>query len=257
MEATQIENKSKLDWSKFEPQFGTWARHIYPFFAEGGFDPIYARLKERSKQGKIITPYSADTFKAFRSTPYESLNCIVVGMCPYHTMWVDKDGVNKMVADGLCMSAGNHFNYKPPSLMNFYDALEGEFEKGMCLECDRPQSLQYLADQGVLLTNAQLTAEVGKPGIHEDLWRPFTRYMMEEVYSVTGVPVVFLGQAAGQFARYLNPMQWQFQISHPASAAYRQKKWDSEQVFTQINKIVYDMNHESISWLIPNPGKLS
>ena len=166
--------QKKLSWEKFEPQFGTWARHIKPFFDKGGFEPIYAALKLRSQMGKTICPISVDTFRAFRATPYENLKCIIMGLCPYHSI---VEG--QMVADGLAMSCGNHSKYQAPSLLNLYDALEQEFEAGICLPCARPQSLLYLADQGVLLTNAQLTVEVGKPGIHEDLWMEFTRYMCE------------------------------------------------------------------------------
>jgi uracil DNA glycosylase len=236
----------KLKWETFEKELGTWSLAIEPFFRAGGFESIYSRLKERSRQGKVITPISSLTFRAFKETPYTSCKVVLMGMAPYHSI---VEGIQ--VADGLCMSCSNHSSYQAPSLLNFYDALEQEFEAGLCLPCDRPQSLSYLAKQGILLTNSQLTAEVGKPGIHEDLWRPFTQYMVEEVYSVLGVPLVFLGQAAGYFERFKAPMQWSFTLSHPASASYRGKKWDSEKVFSKVSKIISDNNTSGICWLIP------
>jgi uracil-DNA glycosylase len=236
----------KLNWNSFSPRFGTWARVIKPFFDHGGFDRIYNHLKERSKQEKIITPQHDLTFRAFIDTPYKDVNVVLMGMCPYHSI---VEGTQ--VADGLCLSCGNHERYKAPSLINFYDALEQEFEEGLCLPCSRPQSLQYLADQGVLLTNAQLTTEFGKPGIHEDLWRPFTEYMVHEVYSVIGCPLIFLGQAASYFEKFKTPMQPSFVLSHPASAAYKHKKWDSEKVFKEVSELVYQNNKEMISWLEP------
>jgi len=244
----EVVTERKLKWEFFEPQLGDWAPRIKPFFDEGGFDPIYSRLKQRSKAGKVIAPNSRDTFRAFRETPYSSLKCVVMGMCPYHSM---VQGV--MVADGLAMSCGNHLFYKAPSLEQFYDALEQEFEEGLCLPCNRPQSLSYLAEQGVLLTNAHLTTEIGIAGIHGSLWAPFTQYMLEEVYSTTMVPLLFLGKVAQEYERYKAPMQWSFDVSHPASAAYKNKKWDSEKVFTKLNEVMYNQSKQSVCWLEDSP----
>jgi uracil DNA glycosylase len=244
--------EKKLKWEKFELQFGTWARLIKPFFDKGGFEPIYAALKLRSSQNKIICPTSDNTFRAFRATPYEKLKCIIMGLCPYHSI-INEGSGPVMLADGIAMSCGNHTKYKAPSLINLYDALEQEFEAGICLPCERPQSLQYLTDQGVLLTNCQLTVEVGKPGIHEDLWFEFTRYMCEEVYSLTGVPVLFLGQKAQYFSRFLAPMQMRFDVSHPASAAYKSTRWDSEKVFTKLQSVIQDQVKWGIEWLVEKP----
>lgn len=240
----------KLKKEPFIDQLGTWWDKVEPFFSAGGFDPIYAALKERSGMGKKIAPHHSLTFKAFRETPLEELKVVLLGMCPYHSI------VNGLqVADGLSMSCGNHDNsvggyYKAPSLINLYDALETEFEAGICLPCERPGSLQYLAEQGVLLTNAALTTEIGKPGIHLGIWRPFVKYLFEEIISTTGVPIVFLGVEAQYFSSFAAPMQWQFSISHPASAAYTHTKWDSQGVFTKVNKILWDTNDTSILWLM-------
>ena len=147
------------------------------------------------------------------------------------------------------MSCGNHSHYKAPSLEKLYGAFEEEFEKGLCLPCERPQSLEYLCHQGVFLLNAALTTEIGKPGIHVKLWRPFIKFLMEEVIADTGVPLVFLGAEAQYFASFGGPMQWKFELSHPASAAYKGEKWDSMGVFTQVNKVIFDTNKYSIHWL--------
>ena len=46
-----MENKSKLNWEKFEPLFGDWSNKIKPFFFQGGLDDIFAKLKQDSARG--------------------------------------------------------------------------------------------------------------------------------------------------------------------------------------------------------------
>ena len=59
-----MENKSKLNESKFSPLFGDWWPKIKPFFYEGRFDPIFKELKSLSARGKKIFPSSENVFRA-------------------------------------------------------------------------------------------------------------------------------------------------------------------------------------------------
>jgi hypothetical protein len=40
------------------------------------------------------------------------------------------------------------------------------------------------------------------------------------------------------FKKYIAPFQWSFTLKHPASAAYRETDWNTEGVFTKVNKIL-------------------
>lgn len=231
---------TKLNWEKFGPKFGTWATKIKPFFEGGGLDGIYKELKEQSGRGIRIVPDSADVFRCFRATPLTELRVVLVGMCPYHTIGV---------ADGLCMSC-SLTNVLQPSLEQFYGALEEEFHEGLCIGCERNPNLEYLAKQGVLLFNAALTTKAGIAGTHQDLWEPFTAFILREIVSVTGVPVVLLGGEAKQFAGCLATHQPIFELSHPASAAHKKTKWSSEGVFKQVNDVMKKTNGEEIFWLL-------
>ena len=54
---------------------------------------------------------------------------------------------------------------------------------------------------------------------------------------------------ASKFKRYMAPLTWSFEISHPASAAYKNTDWDSEGVFTKVNRILIDNKKSPINWL--------
>jgi uracil DNA glycosylase len=107
--------------------------------------------------------------------------------------------------------------------------------------------------QGVLMYNAALTTEANKAGSHIDIWEPFTKYVFEEVVSSSGVPVIFLGKDACRYKKYTNPFAWTFEMSHPASASYKNTDWDTEGTFRKVNKVLKDNNNFEISWLNDTP----
>jgi uracil DNA glycosylase len=164
-------------------------------------------------------------------------------MCPYHTL---KSG--NPVADGLLMGCRNTMELQP-SLKQFYDAIEREVYEGLELNAYKDPDVTYLAKRGVLMLNAALTTEINKAGSHIELWEPFTKYLFEHVLTHSGAPVIFLGKDAAKYEKYSNPFTWSFKLSHPASASYKNTEWDSEGVFTKVNKIIKENNNFTIEWL--------
>jgi uracil-DNA glycosylase len=251
---------TKLSWESFSPLFGeSWAEKFKPFFDNSGFDSIYERLKKDGARGKRIAPLPSNVFRCFKETPFDDLKVILIGMCPYHTFagWSDRfipnADVNKPskiypVADGLLMSCSITKRLQP-SLNQFYDALEIDTDRGLNLTMKKDPDLSYLAHQGVLLLNAGLTVEEGKPGSHNELWEPFMKFLFEEVLTTNGVPIVILGKEASKVKRYIMPFTWVFELSHPASAAYNNTQWDSKGTFTNVNKILKENNGSSIQWI--------
>jgi uracil DNA glycosylase len=97
--------------------------------------------------------------------------------------------------------------------------------------------------------NAALTTEMNKAGSHLELWEPFVKYLFEEVFAYSGIPLIFLGKEAYKTRKYLTGFDWSFPVSHPASASYKNTEWDTEGVFTQVNTIIKQNNGFEIDWL--------
>lgn len=237
-----------MQFEKFKDLFHeSWHDKIRPFIESEECDDIYKFLKSESQRGKRIAPLSVNVYRCFLETSLDDLKLVILGMCPYHTL------KNEMpVADGLAMSC-SATGYLQPSLDQFYNAIEKEVYNGMCLQCEKNPDLSYLAHQGVLLFNAALTTEINKAGSHLELWEPFTKYVFQEILSTTGVPTIFLGKEAAKFERYTGLFAHNFVVSHPASAAYKNTDWDSEGVFTKVNKILKEVNNYEIDWLDQQP----
>lgn len=237
-----------MNWDNFKDQFHeSWHAKMRPFIESKECDEIYAFLKKESKRGKKIAPLSSSTYRCFKETSLDDLKVVMMGMCPYHTFVSGSP-----VADGLLMGCSITGKLQP-SLDKFYEGVERDVYDGLNLKYDKTPDVSYLAKQGVLMYNAALTTEANKAGSHIDVWEPFTKYVLEEIVGVAGVPIIFLGKDASKFKRYLPPFIWSFTVSHPASASYKQTDWNTEGVFTKVNKVVKDNNNYEIMWLYDVP----
>jgi uracil-DNA glycosylase len=231
-------------WENFKDLFHeSWHKKIQPWVESEDCDKVYTFLKKESRRGKKIAPLASNVFKAFQLTPFDQLKVVFMGLSPYHTF---KHGTP--VTDGLLMSCSVTGRLQP-SLEKFYEAIEKEIYDGLSLHIIKDPDLTYLAQQGVLLTNASLTVEMNKPGSHLKIWEPFIQYLLSEVLFGTGVPIVFLGREAGKYERWVAPFTHRFVLTHPASASYSDMDWKSEGVFKKINKILKDSNGEEIEWI--------
>lgn len=233
-------------WENFKDQFHeSWHSKMQPFIESEECDNIYKFLKAEGKRGKKIAPSSSVTYRCFKETSLDDLKVVMMGMCPYHTFYNGNP-----VADGLLMGCSVTERLQP-SLDKFYEGVEREL--GLNLKYQKLPDVSYLANQGVLMYNAALTTEMNKAGSHIEIWEPFTKYVMEEIISLTGVPIIFLGKDAGKYKKYTSPLSWSFTVSHPASASYKNTDWDTEGVFTKVNKIIKDNNNFEIMWLYDVP----
>lgn len=231
----------RLEWDKFAHLFhSSWEPKMRYFIESPECWEIYEQLRKLTSRGKKIVPIYQQTFRAFLETPMTEIKATMVGLSPYHTM---KDG--KSLADGVLMSCSNTMHLAP-SLEQFYKGMENELKT----EIIKTPDLTYLCKEGVFMFNVSMTCELLKPGSHIKIWEPFTKYVLEEVVSVSNCPVVWLGKEAARFDRYLNPFQWRFKVSHPASAAYNHTTWNSEGVFGKVNLVCHDYSGYQVNWAL-------
>lgn len=234
-------------FEKFKPFFHeSWWTKIQPFIESEECNQIYAFLKKESQRGKIITPSSSATYRAFLETPLTDLKAALLSYCPYHTV---TNGVP--VADGLAFSCGIT-GKRQPSLSKFIEGIENDVYNGLNLEYNQNLAdLTYLANQGVLLWNSALTTEMNKPGKHQELWAPFTKYVLERCLPYLGIPIVFIGKDAQQYLKYVSPITHGhiFEIEHPSFAARNQQPWETNGVFSKVTRIVKENKGYTIRWL--------
>ena len=124
------------------------------------FKAILDFVKKERAAGKRIYPPHQDMFNALKFTPYENVKVVILGQDPYH-------GAGQ--AHGLAFSVLPGIPF-PPSLQNIFKELQSD------IGIPKPHTgcLEKWAQQGVLLLNAALSVEDGKPQAHANIgWHPY------------------------------------------------------------------------------------
>lgn len=150
-----------LDKSAESSKEKTWTDVLAKEKQEPYFKAIMHFINDELKAGKRIYPPTQCIFNAFKLTPFEDVKVVIIGQDPYH-------GFGQ--AHGLCFSVREGVK-PPPSLVNIFQELSSD------LGITKPQHgcLEKWARQGVLLLNAVLSVEEGKPQSHAKIgWEHFT-----------------------------------------------------------------------------------
>ena len=138
----------------------SWQEVLGPIFSSLEFETITSFVRT-AYQSRRIYPPASKIFAAFDACPFTKTKVVILGQDPYH-------GPGQ--AHGLSFSVPEGVPH-PPSLRNIFLEIERDLQKPV------PPSgnLMRWAEQGVLLLNAVLTVESGRPNSHQKRgWESFT-----------------------------------------------------------------------------------
>ena len=141
---------------------------------------------EHQRLSKTIYPPDSCIYKALE-LPLQDVKVVILGQDPYH---------GKNQAHGLSFSVEENVAI-PPSLVNIFKEAKVEKKNG---------NLQDWADQGVLLLNAVLTVEEGRPKSHNSFgWQFLTEAILEVLISNSKhIVFMFWGRDAQNVAKKLS-----------------------------------------------------
>jgi len=139
---------------------------------------LKAFLAQEKAVGKVVYPPEPLVFSAFSHTPFDQVKVVIIGQDPYH---------GEGQAHGLSFSVPCGIP-QPPSLKNIFL----EIEQDLKIPAPKEGCLSAWAKQGVLLLNATLTVEAGKPKSHYGRgWESFTDAVVAKLLERED-PLVFL-----------------------------------------------------------------
>lgn len=167
----------------------SWKNALNDEFKKPYFVTLASEVHKAYLAGEVF-PLQNNIFRALELCPLKKTRVVILGQDPYH-------GDDQ--AHGLSFSVPVGIKV-PPSLQNIYKEIKND------LGNDIPDSgnLEPWAKQGVLLLNATLTVESGKPGSHQRLgWEQFTDAIIKTI-SEENEHAVFL--LWGNFARSKKPL---------------------------------------------------
>ncbi|MGB6976406.1 MAG: uracil-DNA glycosylase [Gammaproteobacteria bacterium] len=193
-------------------------------------------VKQERLAGKIIYPPQAEIFNALKFTPFDQVKVVIIGQDPYH-------GPNQ--AHGLCFSVRPGIPF-PPSLENIFKELHDDLKvpspKNGCLE--------KWAKQGVLLLNATLTVEAGKPLSHANVgWEIFTDKVIKVLNEQrSGLIFLLWGSQAQRKGQGIDPTRhYILKAPHPSPLSAHRGFFGCRH-FSKTNELLRKMNKPEIDW---------
>ena len=199
-------------------------------------------VEKQRALGKAVFPPKELVFNAFSHVPFSKVKVVIIGQDPYHGAG-QAHGLSFSVPEGVKL---------PPSLKNIFKEL------GNDLKISPPEHgcLLSWAKQGVLLLNATLTVEEGKPlSHHKKGWEAFTDAVILKLFERRD-PTVFMlwGNNAQSKCHRIpgfsdNKHHLVLTTSHPSPlSAYQGFLGCSH--FSKTNEFLVSQNKPPINWAI-------
>ncbi len=200
-------------------------------------------LRSEKAAGKRIYPPGDEIFAALDSTPFDAVKVVILGQDPYH-------GPGQ--AHGLCFSVRPGIP-APPSLLNIFAEIERDL--GACSTVGgRPDHgcLSPWARQGVLLLNAVLTVEDGKPGSHARRgWEAFTDAVVQRLVSEReGLVFMLWGAYAQKKGAMIDRRHCVLRSTHPSPLAAHRGFLGCGH-FSAANRWLVGRGQPPIDWRLP------
>lgn len=156
----------------------SWKQPLEDVCSRPEIDSLVNFLQKREAANAKIYPSKQNIFAALKAIPFDEVTVVIVGQDPYHGPG-QAHGLSFSVPPGLQL---------PPSLRNIFKELNHDLN----IPIAKNGSLVGWAKQGVLLLNAILTVEEGKPASHAGQgWEIFTDAIIEQLLK-RKQPMVFM-----------------------------------------------------------------
>jgi uracil-DNA glycosylase len=152
-----------MEAEKLNLESYTWQELLKEEREQDYFKELLSFIESERRLGKIIYPPNGDIFNAIKLTPFSKIKVVILGQDPYHRP-NQAHGLSFSVRPGISL---------PPSLKNILLEIANNLPESKSLS--QSGTLTKWAEEGVLLLNAVLTVEAGKPNSHAKKgWEIFT-----------------------------------------------------------------------------------
>ena len=194
---------------------------------------------DKEYSSHICYPPRELLFNAFKNCPLEKVKVVIIGQDPYHEPG-QAMGMSFSVPKGVKI---------PPSLVNIYKEIENEF--GIKPDFNNGD-LTYLAKQGILLLNANLSVRAHEPMSHSI---PEYKWFLKSVLETLDKqyrPIVFLlwGGPARTLKKFLhNPDHLILESAHPSPLSANRGGWFKNNHFKLANEYLIKNNLKPINWV--------
>ena len=217
----------------------SWKEKLHYELNSDSMQHLHSFLKKEQSDGKITYPKNSLIFNSFDHTTFEKVKVVILGQDPYH-------GANQ--AHGLSFSVQKGVTF-PPSLKNIFKELQNEIPG---YKYPENGDLTYWSDQGVLLLNAVLTVEAGKPGSHQKMgWERFTDQVIHQLSDKRqGIIFLLWGNYAKEKSNLIDQKKhFILSAAHPSPFSAYNGFFGCNH-FIEVNRLLEKQNLKTIDWQI-------
>ena len=217
----------------------TWKEVLATERQEDYFKQITHFIERERAAGKTIYPANNEVFNALSLTPLSDVRVVILGQDPYH-------GAGQ--AHGLAFSVKPGIAF-PPSLQNIFKELKSD----LGIEAPKHGCLSDWAAQGVLLLNASLTVENGKPLSHSQVgWERFTDTVIRKV-NENRSDIIFMlwGSFAQKKAVLIDSQKHHILTAPHPSPLSAHRGFMGCRHFSKANQILEIQGQRAIDWGAP------
>ena len=216
-----------------------WADALEDAASPSSMSGLRAFLRRRMNEGAEMYPAPSDYFLALNMTPPAHVKAIILAAEPWNAPGQ---------ADGLAFSVPTGVRVPPP-LHNMH--------KELLSDTGNPHPnhgcLAAWAEQGVLLLNAVLTVERGKPGSHDGQgWEPFTDAVLRVLASGERTCVFMAwGKQAQEKMACLDIRKPHVLLCTSSPAPYGARSgFLGSKPFTTCNRILSEAGRAPVDWTL-------
>lgn len=200
--------------------------------------PYFLKLAEfvrEERQRHTVFPGPGDVFNAYKATPWDKVEVVILGQDPYHGAG-QAHGLSFSVLPGM---------KPPPSLQNIFKELHAD----LGVPIPKHGHLLPWAERGVFLLNATLTVRAHEAGSHQGQgWETFTDATIR-LLSERGQPVVFIlwGKYARDKKSLIDSRHTIIESAHPSPMSASNGFFGSKP-FSKVNEALVRIGSPPIDW---------
>ena len=221
-----------------ESELNSWSYLLGNEFQKPYFQLLKNKLNTfLSNHNTKVFPSDDEVFNAFKLCDFNQVKVVILGQDPYPTMGH---------AHGLSFSVKEHVKPLPKSLNNIFKALSNDLNQTPPVH----GNLTHWAQQGVLLLNAVLTVEEGKPDSHKGIgWEQFTNAVIQNLSNEKQHLVFLLWGAKAQAKKVLIDTQKHYVLMapHPSPLSAYRGFFDCKH-FSKTNEYLAKNRISMINW---------
>jgi uracil-DNA glycosylase len=218
-----------------QKKFHSWYIPLKDYLHSKEFLLMGSEVNKRSKQ-IVMYPKKEHIFKVFEKTDWKNTKVVIIGQEPYCT---------PLYASGLAFGVSheliNSLSPFPPILEHIANEVEEDVHNGLNF---LDYTLEDWSNQGVMLLNAALTVEHGKPGTSLSLWKPFTEHVIKTISDKKpGTIFLLWGSQVAYYKKFINQTaNHVIESPGPYPLSIAAKTWNGSTPFSKINKIIEAAN---------------